>query len=145
MVQCPQPAAVSLTSLMHMRSRRRPREAATSTWRGGAARKLLAAALDVTLANQPHGGRLLGGVGGGGARRCQAWRGGAPCLKAAVSTAPNHCCHHSPHRCPNALSSGRSESAAVAWLTSAASAAPPTADGRFGAEVVGTGARCGAA
>ena len=45
---------------------------------------------------------------------------------------PRSCCHHSPHRCPNALSSGRSESAAVAWP------APPTAGGRSGAEVFGT-------
>ena len=63
-------------------SRRRPRGAATSTWRGVAAHWLFAAALAVRDLPFSHGGRpQLLGVGGGGVRPSVE-----PCR--AVTTAP---------------------------------------------------------
>ena len=74
---------------------------------------------ELPFPHQPHGGRLLG-IGTAVPGRVVP--------QSCCHYRPHGCCHHSPHRCPNALSSGRSESAAVAWP------APPTADGRCGAE-----------
>ena len=79
------PRAIGMFVLHRPRSctsRRWPREAATSTWRGLAAHWLLAAALAVRDLPFSHGGRpQLLGVGGGGVRPSVE-----PCR--AVTTAP---------------------------------------------------------